>query len=426
MLRPALLCICALLALAPAAAAQGTATAPGVLGEAVDALGSDPVFVHPDAEEALPSRAADALRRRIARGDTGPVYVAVLPAEALAEAGGSTDGVLFALRDGLARPGTYAVVAGRRFGAGSTQFRARPVVEQVLSEHEGASAEVLLLAFLDGIAEARSGGGAPGGSGGSGGGMLLAILAALGLGGFALSRARRRKHEAAELAEVKREVRDDLVELGDGIRALDLDVQMPSVTPEVRDEFGVAVSAYERAEQAWELARRPEDLEPVGSALEEGRWALASVSARLEGRQPPERRPPCFFDPRHGPSTRDVVWAPWGGQPREVPACEADALRVEAGEEPASREVVLGGSRMPYWAAGPVYAPFAGGMYGAFGGLGAGLFGGMLLGSMLSPGVGWAGTGDHGGGDFGAGGDFGGGGLGGGDFGGGGFGGGDF
>ena len=113
-------------------------------------------------------------------------------------------------------------------------------------------------------------------------------------------------------------------------------------------------------------------------ALEEGRWAMASAKARMAGEEPPERRPPCFFDPRHGPSTRDVLWSPPYGQPREVPACEADALRVEQGEEPAPREIEWGGRRVPYWQAGAAYAPYAGGYFGGFGG---GLLPGILIGS---------------------------------------------
>ena len=120
---------------------------------------------------------------------------------------------------------------------------------------------------------------------------------------------------------------------------------------------------------------------------------MECARARLEGREPPERRPPCFFDPRHGPSARDVEWTPEGGRPREVPACEADAQRVERGLLPEAREVTLGGRTMPYYAAGPMYAPFAGGFFGG------GLLPGLLIGSMFdwdSP------TGfDSGGGDLG-------------------------
>ena len=42
----------------------------------------------------------------------------------------------------------------------------------------------------------------------------------------------------------------------------------------------------------------------------------------------PAKRPPCFFNPAHGPSSQNVEWAPPGGVARDVPACPADAERV--------------------------------------------------------------------------------------------------
>jgi hypothetical protein len=92
-----------------------------------------------------------------------------------------------------------------------------------------------------------------------------------------------------------------------------------------------------------------------------------------------------------------------------VPACEADAQRVDRGEEPQSRHVLAGGAWTPYWAAPPVF----GGYFGGF-------LPGLLLGELLSggwgfgPGPGYYDVGgngfDGGGGDFGGDGDFGGGG----------------
>jgi uncharacterized membrane protein YgcG len=154
---------------------------------------------------------------------------------------------------------------------------------------------------------------------------------------------------------------------------------------------------------------------------------MASAEALLRGEPPPERRPPCFFDPRHGPSTRDVDWSPPGGVVRAVPACEACAATVERGEEPTAREVVAGGRRMPYWNAPSYFGPWAGGYFSPFGGTGflSGLFVGELLGGAYGGwGYGsWGGSGAAGG--FGNWSDFGGGmSFGGGDFGGGG--GGDF
>ena len=95
----------------------------------------------------------------------------------------------------------------------------------------------------------------------------------------------------------------------------------------------------------------------------------------LAGRTPPERRTPCFFDPRHGPSARDVSWCPPGGTPRDVPACEADAQRIERGEPPETRFVERDGQRVPFYEAGPAFAPFY-----------SGFFPGLLIGSMVAGG----------------------------------------
>ena len=155
---------------------------------------------------------------------------------------------------------------------------------------------------------------------------------------------------------------------------------MPGVDAQAKADYDHAVARYTEAEEQWERARSPRDLAPVGSALEEGRWAMASAKARFGGETPPERRPPCFFDPRHGPSTRDVLWSPPYGEEREVPACEADAQRVERGDEPQPREVDVGRRARAVLEAGPAYGPFAGGFFGGFGG---GLLPGLLIGSLL-------------------------------------------
>jgi len=187
----------------------------------------------------------------------------------------------------------------------------------------------------------------------------------------------------------------------------------------------------------------PDDIKHVTEALEDGRYAVACVLARKNGEPLPVRRPPCFFNPAHGPSTTDIEWAPSAGIPRQVPVCAADADRVAQGAEPDIRTVQSGFERVPYWQAGPAYSPWASGYFGAY--ALSGLLPSFMLMTMLSPtwdggaveggdtdfGAGDAagGGGDAAGGDFGggdAGGDAGGGDFGGGDFGGGGWGGGDF
>jgi hypothetical protein len=388
MMRALLLATVLLLLAAPAATAQDA------IERAARALETDTVYIDPAADSELE---AGELRSRIADLD---LRIAVLPA-------GNAKQAAATIAERVGAPGDYAVVAGSSLAAGPSED-AQAAADAAVADNQGANADTVLLDFVDRAAGEGEDGGV------SAGALVLLGVGVAGGTVYVVSRRRRRREQAERFAEVKDNARDDLVALGDDIRALDVDIEMPGVSAEARADYETAVNAYDRADQRWRLARRPDDLQPMGEALEEGRWAMTSARARLDGREPPERRSPCFFDPRHGPSTREVEWAPPGGAPRMVPACEADAQRAERGEDPEAREVTVGGQRMPYWAAGPMYAPFLGGFFGA------GILPGLAIGTVL--GDAWSDTGGAGGGDFG-GGDWGGGDFGGGDFGGGDFGG---
>ena len=436
---PLFLLLAVVLAQPVAARAQeGAVVSPegGVLSKAAAALRDDPVYVDPQAERRLSPGEASLLRRRIGDAGAGPIYLAVLPERARNESGGDASAALRELALGVGEPGTYAAVVGSALRAGSTggllpRGRAGELAAESLRAQRSPGTAAVLSDFVERVAAARRERGdarrtrdAPH----DGGGfpvvlLLLGIPAAI----FGFSRFRRRRRERAELEEVKAFAREDLVALGDDIRRLDLDVEMPDADEAARGDYARAVECYQAADEAWTRAGRVEDMERVTSLLEEGRYAMAAARARLEGQPVPERRAPCFFDPRHGPSTTEVEWAPAGGSPRPVPVCAADAQRVEDGLEPQARQVPVGGQLTPYWNAGPAYAPWAGGFFGG------GLLPGLFIGSMLGGGLGLFGGlatdaaaqdyGDFGGeGSLGAG-DFGGdvGDIGGGDFGGGDF-----
>jgi uncharacterized membrane protein YgcG len=406
----------------------GTAQAQGELEQATDNLALDPVYVDPDAERALSDDQAERLRDRITKSDAGPLYIAVLEADAAREAGGDSAAALREIAVGVDEPGTYAAVVGNEFRAGATegalpQGVAGELATESLQAEKGRGTAAVLNDFVERVDQAQAGNGPSSNGGGDGGGFPTVLVVVLGgaaaLFGVSMLRRRRREREqrALELEQVRAAAREDLVALGDDIRALDLDVEMPGVDEQAKEHYNLAVERYQEASQALEGARRAEDVEAVTSLLEEGRWAMVAAKARLAGEEVPERRPPCFFDPRHGPSVRDMEWAPPGGEPRPVPVCAADATRLEYGQEPDMRQVEVNGERVPYWNAGPAFAPWAGGFYGS--GLLPGLFVGSLLGGAWFDGPDVASAAEQGDfGDFG-GGDFGGG-FGGGDFGGGG------
>jgi uncharacterized membrane protein YgcG len=249
---------------------------------------------------------------------------------------------------------------------------------------------------------------------------VLLVLAVLGF--FLLVRPARQRRQR-ELNEAKSAAQDDLIALSTRLTDQDADVSIRD-NPEAAEEQGAALSAYERGTAALDTARRPADMGAVSRAIAEGHYHLACAEALAAGQPKPDRRPSCFFDPRHGMSVRDVHWTPADGGPgRDVPACSACAHKVDQGIEPDMRKVEVDGAPVSY-----VNAGFAPAYWGGFG-LGPGLFTGFLLGQALAPhaffGDGYySGDGDPGGGD--SGGDFGGGDFGGGDFGGGDFGGGDF
>lgn len=238
-----------------------------------------------------------------------------------------------------------------------------------------------------------------------------------------LTHERDRQRELDDLAAVKRALDEDITVLGEDLRRLDDDVAGRDLDDGARADYQRALDCYDAAKESLGHLTRAERAQDVAEILGAGRYAIACVRARVAGEPVPARRPPCFFNPQHGVSVRDVTWAPEGGAPRPVPACALDAERVEAGAEPDARQVMLGTRRVPYWEAGPAFGPLTVGYFGAFGVMNA-VFMGTMMGAVV--GGGWDGGdgGDGGGGDDLAGGDSGGGDFGGGDFGGGDFGGG--
>ena len=268
--------------------------------------------------------------------------------------------------------------------------------------------------------------------------LVVLILIALVVAAVVASRRgkeRQLEQLRAELEPVQKLAFEDVTALGTDLQDLDAELAGKQLDAGAHSDYQRALDAYESAKLSVDRLTEPDQVRHVTEIIEDGRYAIACVRARAAGQPLPTRRPPCFFDPRHGLSVDDVEWTPPGGTARQVPACALDAERVRAGAEPDTRQVMVGAQRMPYYEGGRAYAPYAAGYFG--GGMGM-LFGGMMIGSMLGGGWGGDGGGEGDGGDSGgdsggdgggdAGGDAGGGGDGGGFFDGGfgGDGGGDF
>ena len=200
--------------------------------------------------------------------------------------------------------------------------------------------------------------------------MFLLVLAAGVVAVVAVLRANQAKalsRKQAALEPVKTLAFEDITALGVELQDLDLDMAGRELDTGANADYQRALDSYEAAKSAGERITKPDDIRHITEILEDGRYAMACVRARVEGRPLPTRRPPCFFDPRHGLSVMDVSYAPPGGAPRGVPACALDAERVHAGAEPDVRKVMVGSRRVPYWQGGPAYRPYAMGYFGAFG-----------------------------------------------------------
>jgi hypothetical protein len=183
----------------------------------------------------------------------------------------------------------------------------------------------------------------------------------------------------AELEPVRKLAFEDVTALGEELQQLDTDLAGTELEPGANADYQRALDAYESAKTAADSITAPEQVRHVTEILEDGRYAMACVRARVAGEPLPTRRPPCFFDPRHGLSVEDVPYTPPGGSPRDVPACALDAERVRAGAEPDIRKVMVGSQRVPYWQGGRAYQPYAQGYFGGFGMMDM-MFMGMLFG----------------------------------------------
>jgi hypothetical protein len=224
--------------------------------------------------------------------------------------------------------------------------------------------------------------------------IVLLVLVAVVMVGVALYRRtainRRRSEEQAALESAlstsKRAADEDVTKFGEELQRLDSEVAGHALDEAMQQDYQRALDAYDNAKMSLDAVTKPDEIRHVTEILEDGRYAVACVKARIAGEPLPAKRPPCFFNPAHGPSSQDVEWAPPGGVPRRVPACPADAERVLAGADPYIRTVQVGAQRVPYWEGGPAYAPWAQGYYSRWGG--TELLSGVLIGSMLFGGMG--------------------------------------
>ncbi len=316
----------AALALTSPASAAPAAT----INDAAQALREDPVYVDPGARDQLPVADEKALEAKILDADK-PVFVAVLPdTEAFPE-----EGLLQTLRSDTGITGVYAIRLGDGFNAGADpQVMPTRAVDNLTASVKNPATDTdatsQLNAFVDrAVEQARgtaptswsgTGGSTADDSGAPVGGLITlgALVAAGGAGAYAVSRRnKRRKAEEERIAldKLRVVVDEDITAYGETLERLDFHPAEPGADDTMRGDYERALDSYETAKTKMAKAEHPSDVRGVTQALEDGRFSLAVLEARRTGKEIPARRPPCFFDPRHGPSVADVRWTPPAARP---------------------------------------------------------------------------------------------------------------
>jgi hypothetical protein len=304
------------------AAAAPASAAPSTPRQVAEALRSDPVYVHPRARPRITTAEAGRLRLRILRRDLGRIKVAILPARSANRVGGIAP-LANAIDQRLRAKGTLIVSAG----SGLHVIVSYPNPEAALGAVRGAvrahardGLAPKLLEAVDRVAEVDPGPqGDLAGPGDPAGtvpaipvipnfpdpekvtddffdAFKLGLLIVVGiialpilLGVFRVWRgAKRASEEAAEeLDDDRKATRDELIALGDRIRALDLDFSMPGADATARREYEQALAAYEKADQELGRADSARRLARAKSALAEGRRHMDAAQARLAAPAPP-------------------------------------------------------------------------------------------------------------------------------------------
>ena len=412
--------------------AAGVSSAAGVSGAAsADTLGSclagHSVCVAADARSALSVSQQDQLEQQIG---SEPIYI-VVAASGTSGYNAAMDQLINDLSSHQQFVVGFYDVRTDHFGAYNrgvlADNEAAQLATTAVQDHQNDPAAALT-EFVTSV-KSKAGSASTTGSGSSSSGAWIAVVIVIGvlliaglLVGLLIIRPRRARR-ARDLKDAKAAAQDDLLALNQQITDRDSDVAIQQ-HPDAAAEQAAALAAYERGTAALDAARKPQDMLLVSRNIAEAQYRLAAAEALAHGQPRPDRRPSCFFDPRHGMSVADVAWTPPDGGPtREVPVCADDLHKIERGVEPQMRTVRQTGSQAPVYYANAGFAPAYWGGYG----YGPDLFTGFLLGSALSGGwgggYGWGGGpgwggggngGDFGGGDFGGGDNFGGGDFGGG------------
>ena len=172
------------------------------------------------------------------------------------------------------------------------------------------------------------------------------------------ARRSKRADEKLHLEVSKPLLNEEIIALSQQVSALPTtpDPQQSKLSKDVLD-------TVEKARHRLDEAKGDDDTEAVATLLGSARYGLLCLDALQAGKPIPEATPPCFFDPRHGPSTTSGDWTPEGGTERSVPVCAACGAKLAANELPDIRMVTVRDRARPYWTLGEELASYIDGYW---------------------------------------------------------------
>lgn len=159
---------------------------------------------------------------------------------------------------------------------------------------------------------------------------------------------RLRRRTARELRQIRLAAEADTIHFGEELAKFEAPRELDQAG---RDDYQAALDAYESAKRAVDRLLTTGSADAIAHTLTDGRYALACLRARVAGLPLPKWRTPCYFDPRHGPASTEIVWTPANGPTRKVAACAQDAARIRAGEDPPLHTARYGERQVPTWEA---------------------------------------------------------------------------
>ena len=148
--------------------------------------------------------------------------------------------------------------------------------------------------------------------------VFLVLLAVAAVVVRAVVKGNQRKaleRKQAELEPVRKLAFEDVTALGEELQQLDIDLAGRELEPGANADYQRALDAYESAKTAADTITEPEHVKHVTEILEDGRYAMACVRARVAGEPLPDPPPAVLLRPPprpvgRGRALRAARWCP--------------------------------------------------------------------------------------------------------------------